>query len=353
MPAKKDERLERFQGQIDATKQYTVDQAIQKLRRQLDSEKAQHKVTVQDLTTALTKLDAIGFVEDRGVTVDPIEPLLPSGEGEATAVGVLSDVHPFTRIRPETVNGKNEFNPDICRARLKKFFQGLLSLTNIERSGQKVNRLLLFLGGDITGNMIHDELKETNYGTPQEEVLFMLDQLETGIEFLLEHGGFDEIRVVGSHGNHDRDTKKKQFENQAEHALTWTLYHVLKRDLERRHKNLKMDVAVGYHHILPIYGRKVRLHHGDSVRYSGGVGGPTIAINKAISVWNQTDPVDLDIFGHMHWSMSDQRFFCNGSVCGYSTYALANKFPFEVPRQWFLLLDKKRWLTSQRYIYLD
>ena len=349
----KDLRLQGLQESIDATKQHSVDEALGKLRRELDSKDAAYNSLRGDYADAVARLEAIGFVEERGVSVTPIEADKRSGEGEATAFVALSDVHPFTRIRPETVNGKNEYNPDICKDRLAQFFRSTMQLVEIERGGQNVKRLVLFLGGDITGNMIHDELKETNYGTPQEEVLFMLDQIESGVDFLVESGNFDEIRIIGCHGNHDRDTKRKQYENQAEHALTWTLYHVLKRDLERRHDNVKMDVAVGYHYILPIYGRKIRLHHGDSIRYNGGVGGPTIAINKAISVWNQTDPVDLDIFGHMHWSMSDQRFFCNGSVCGYSTFALANKYPFEVPRQWFILLDKNRWVTSQRYIYLD
>jgi hypothetical protein len=347
-----DARTQAFGAEVDAKKQHSVDTAIASLRRDLDHEKSKYSNLLNDFTEAQTRLDMLGFIEERGIVTTPIEPLLDDDEGEAVAMAVLSDVHPFTRIRPETVNGLNEFNPDVCKFRVERFFRGLVRLTNIERVAQNVKRLILVLGGDIIGNMIHDELKETNYGTPQEEVLFMLELIESGVEYLLEHGGFDEIKIVGVHGNHDRDTKKKQFENQAEHALTWTLYHVLKRDYERSGDPVTVEIAKGYHHIIDVFGRRVRIHHGDSIKYSGGVGGPTVGINKAIAGWNQTDPVHLDVFGHLHTSLSDQRFFANGSVCGYSTYALANKLPYESPRQWFVLLDKDRWITAQKYIYL-
>jgi hypothetical protein len=350
---KKDTRIQGFEEHVDAKKQHAVDAKVAELNRQIDSHKNRYKEVAAENHGLLARLGAAGFVEERGVEITPIEPQSQSKEGEAVALGMLSDIHPFTRVRPETVNGKNEYNPDICSKRLTKFFKGFLRLVEIERSGQNIHRAILHLGGDIIGNMIHDELRETNYGTPQEELLFMLENIESGIDFLLKHGKFKEIRVICSHGNHDRDTKRKQYENQAEHALTWTLYHILRRDYALRDKRVTVDIATGYHQILNIFGRKVRFHHGDAVRYHGGVGGPTIPINKAIAAWNTTDPVDLDCMGHWHWSMSDQKFFINGSVCGYTTYALENKFPYEPPRQWFLLLDKKRWITASRYIYLS
>ena len=355
------EVIEEQAEHIDAKRQHEVDAIIRSLRSKLKEKDRGYKMALADLEMANDQLEVMGAVQDRVADIEPIEPMLSEGKGEALAVGILSDIHPSVRIRPETVGGKNEHNLEVSKKRQQAFFKGFCRLTEIERSGQNVPRALIFLGGDVTGNMIHDELKETNLLTPQQEVLFELDRIEEGLIFLQENGGFKDITVVCSHGNHDRDTKEKQFENHAEHSLTWTLYHVLKRDFDLRNKEnkgvkgyspVKFEIATGYLTVKEIYGRKVRFHHGDAIKYSGGVGGPTIAINKALDKWNMLEHVDLDLFGHMHWSMSDQRFFCNGSVCGYSSYALHNKYPFEVPRQWFLLLDKKRWLTSQRYIYL-
>jgi hypothetical protein len=346
-----DSRLENFGKHVDATKQHAVDRKIEDLQEEVALWKARYKQLHVDATETETKLNAFIDIEDTTVPRHVIEPLPGrGGDGEATVIAMLSDVHPFTRVRPATVNGVNEFTPAICSKRLDRFFKGVVRLTEIERSGQNIPNLILHLGGDLIGNQIHDELKETSYGTPQEELMFMLEHVGSGIEFLLQHGGFKTITLPCSHGNHDRGTKKKQFENQAEQALTWTLYHVLQREFKDR---VKFLIAAGYHQRMDVYGRKLRFHHGDAIMYNGGIGGPTIPINKAIAAWDKTEPVDYDFFGHFHQAISGGRFFANSSVIGYSTYALENKCPFEQPRQWFILLDKKRGITSQRFIYLD
>ena len=344
-----DKRITGFKNHVNAQKQHAVDKTIDQYKREMESMKRNYSQLMDDYAEAMARINGMEAVDDATRGTHDIEPMTNKAEGEATVLAMLSDVHPFTRVRKATVSGMNEFNPDICSKRLDRFFKGVVRLTEIERSGQNIPNLVLHLGGDLIGNQIHEELKETNYGTPQEEVLFMLEHIESGLNFIMEHGGFKSISVVCSHGNHDRDTRRKQYENGAEHALTWTLYHVLKRDYKDA---INFQIAAGYHHYMNIYGRKVRFHHGDAVNYNGGVGGPTIPINKAIAEWNKTQTADLDCFGHFHQALSGGRFFTNGSVIGYSTYAVENKCPFEEPRQWFILLDKKRWITSQRYIYL-
>lgn len=346
-----DSRLDGFAEHVDAKKQHAVDRKLEDLHAEIGLWKNRYNQLRVDAEEADNKLALMIGMESTTFRRHRIEPLSQAaGSGEATVVAMLSDIHPYSRVRPDTVNGVNEFTPEICSKRLDRFFKGLVRLTDIERSGQNIPNLLLHFGGDMIGNQIHEELKESNYGTPQEELLFMLNHLGSGIEFLLTHGGFKTITIPCSHGNHDRSTRKKQFENQAEQALTWTLYHVLQREFKER---VKFIIAPGYHQIIDVYGRKLRFHHGDAVRYSGGIGGPTIPINKAIAEWNKTEPVDYDFFGHFHQAISGGRFFTNGSVIGYNTYALEKKCAFEPPRQWFVLLDKKRGVTSQRFIYLD
>ena len=347
----KDARLAGFEDHVDAKKQHAVDRKVEDLQSEIATWKNRYNQLRVDAEEMERRLELVSDLESVPITRHRIDPLpAGDGKGEATAIAMLSDVHPFSRVRPDTVNGVNEFTPEICSKRLDRFFKGLLRLTEIERSGQNIPNLLLHLGGDMIGNQIHEELKESNYGTPQEELLFMLEHIGSGLEFLLSEGGFKTITVPCSHGNHDRNTRRKQFENQAEQALTWVLYHMLKREFKDR---VKFIIAAGYHQIVEVYGKKLRFHHGDAVMYNGGIGGPTIPINKAIAEWNKTEPVDYDFFGHFHQAISGGRFFVNGSVVGYSTYALEKKCPFELPRQWYVLLDKKRGVTSQRFIYLD
>lgn len=357
---KKDARLSNFAAVVDATKQHEVTRVISSLREDLEKEKYRYRELFHDYEGLKKKLELIEAVESKTLHPRPIEAALPTGQSEATAMAMLSDVHPYCRIRPATVLGKNEYTPAISSRRQRKFWRKIVELVKIERHGTEIRNLLLHFGGDLINNMLHDDSKETNYGTPQEELLFELSEIESGLDYVIDEGEFDTITCVCSGGNHDRETKYKQYENQAEHAYTWTLYHVLERIYRKRMEREKLktkitfDIAQGYHIIKEVYGKKVRFHHGDDTMYfMGGVGGPTIGINKAIDKWNQTESVDLDCFGHWHWSMYDQRFIANGSVCGYSPYALCRKLPFEVPKQWFVLLDKKHWINDIRPIILD
>jgi len=314
----RDKRLGAFEEHIDAKKQHLVDRKVEDLKSDVAVWKKRYNSLRGDYEELETKLDAIEGIEEAGHGIHTIEPISKkSGSGEATVIAMLSDVHPFSRVRPETVNGVNKFTPDICKKRLDRFFQGVVRLTEIERGGQNIYNLVLAMLGDMIGNQIHEELKESNYGTPQEEVMFMLDQVCSGIDFLLTHGGFKTITVPCLHGNHDRNTRRKQFENQAEQALTWVLYNVIKREFKER---VNVLVAPGYHMYMDIYGNRCRFHHGDAIMYNGGVGGPTIPINKAIAQWNKTNNADYDFFGHFHTAISGGRFFVNGSVVGYKAW---------------------------------
>jgi hypothetical protein len=351
---KKDTNLQSLVDHINIEKRHEVERVVSGLEDDLLKERVAYKSLLEDYNDALARLKEMDSLSEIGVKPRPISPVTPTGKGEATALIVLSDVHPFNRVRPQTVNGLNKYSPEISEIRQRNFWQRALRLVEIERSGQYIPNLLVHFGGDMVGNTLHDDAKETNSGTVQEEMKFQLEQLESGLDFMWKNGKFKWIRVVCSSGNHDRDTKFKQHENQTEHSFAHTIYYVLKRDYaKRRGWNVTFDLATGYHCILDVYGRKIRFHHGDDIRFAGGVGGLSIPVNKAIDRWNISGHVDLDVFGHWHTSLHDPRFIINGSVIGYTAYALSQKLPFELPRQTFALLDKKRWLTSYRYIYLD
>jgi hypothetical protein len=93
--------------------------------------------------------------------------------------------------------------------------------------------------------------------------------------------------------------------------------------------------------MLDVFGVRLRFHHGDGIKYGGGVGGITIPVNKAIAQWNRAHYADLDIVGHYHQFFDGGNFIANGSVIGWSPYSLWIKASFEPPQQAFFLLDSK------------
>jgi hypothetical protein len=75
-------------------------------------------------------------------------------------------------------------------------------------------------------------------------------------------------------------------------------------------------------------------------------------MNKAIKSWNTGRAAAFDIFGHYHQTMLPGLFYANGSILGYSTYAVRIKGEYERPQQGFLVFDSKRFLTATDKIFV-
>jgi len=328
----------------------------QNLKRELDRMRGRYRELEGSYRELCQVMGYRNAIEVTDLEPSIIEPHKRRGDGEACAISLMSDVHPFESVIPAQVNDLNEYNPDICKASCLRYFQGVLQWLKIHRAGQNVHKLAFVLLGDIIGNMIHLDQVESNAGTPQEELLFALDILIGGINFLLDNADLKELRVVGIHGNHDRGTEKKQAQNMAKHAHTWVLYNLIKRYYEdyRPDKRVVVEIADGEFHYIDIFGQICRLHHGDLIRYQGGIGGLTVPANNRINGWNTARKADFDFFGHHHTTHWDKanRFIANGTIMGFSPISLRYKVKYEPPQQTFILMDKQRGLTSVNAIYV-
>ncbi|GAI55192.1 unnamed protein product, partial [marine sediment metagenome] len=97
-----------------------------------------------------------------------------------------------------------------------------------------------------------------------------------------------------------------------------------------KNKRVHWMVGRGYHNTQEIMGRKVRFHHGDGLRYQGGVGGISIPVNKAIAQWDKVQVVDFDIFGHWHTFLPHYpKWVSCGSLMGYSEFSVEIKAEFQ------------------------
>ncbi len=280
-----------------------------------------------------------------------IEPSLSSGESEATAVVLLSDWHYEETVKPQSVNYLNRYDEKIASECIVKTFQTIVKYVKLQQKETTINTLVMALLGDFISGGIHDELKEGNSLLPGEAIWKVQNHIASGIKFILDNTSVNLV-IPCSTGNHGRITEKQRVATEYGNSLEWLMY----KNLEQYFLNNKRVLFVvndGYHTYLDVYGFTIRFHHGHSMRFQGGVGGIYIPVNKAISQWNKSKKADLDCFGHFHQMRDGGIFISNGSIIGWSPYAIKIKADFEKPKQAFFMVDKKYGVNLVRPIILN
>ncbi len=266
-----------------------------------------------------------------------------SGLREMTAIALASDWHVEEPVDPEAVAYRNEYNLEIAEIRIKRFFQSIIWNVLHHRASKKVaiRQLLLWLGGDLITGYIHPELIETNLLSPTEALRFVMPLLRDGIHTLLKVLGLEHIEIPCSHGNHGRTTDKTRISSGASNSYENLMYHCLAEEF-RGDKRVHFEITPSPHQYVQVYDFMLHFHHGDSVRYLGGVGGLGVPLLKAIAPWDLVKKADYHHVGHFHQLSDFGRVLVNGSLIGYGGYSQWIRAGFEPPQQMFYLLDSKR-----------
>lgn len=275
--------------------------------------------------------------------------------GQAVAIVQASDWHVEESVEPSTVNGLNTYNLEIARRRAENYFRNTLKLIRKERQDVEIKTLIFHLGGDIITNYLHPELEESNNLSPVEAIRFAKELFVGGLRLWRDDGEFDRIQVVTSYGNHGRLTHKPRFSTGHKNNLEWMAYWDLATIFEGD-SIISFQVADSYFNYLEAYGRVLRFHHGDAVKYGGGIGGLSIPLTKFIHRANQHQKADADFIGHFHQLMPysrASRFIVNGSLIGFNAYALRIGASPEEPLQSFHLLDAKRGFTISAPVIVE
>lgn len=254
---------------------------------------------------------------------------------ESVAFIVISDTHLEERVLKSEVNGLNEYNLEVSAQRMRNLFTRGHKLIKRAQHGDTLDTVVIALLGDIITNRIHDELAETNLLGPSEAVVFAYQLLVDGIEHLASDKTIKKIVVRCHTGNHGRTTPEHRHgQNEAETSLEFILYTFLANHF----KGTKVEVEVPKSALsyMTVLGTEIRFMHGHAIRFGGGIGGPTIPINKALARWDIGKQADLTLLGHFHQFFDGGRFLINGSLIGTTAYSLS--FGHEPPRQAFFLV---------------
>ena len=311
--------------------------------------------TVSSLKQALGKIEELGAFVSAIKTLKTskssliIKPSMGENKSEAVAVAVATDWHLGCTIRPEQVSGLNTFDVAIAKARIKTFFERVVRLIRKERQDVTVNELVLFLGGDLIDGALHlDTIMSNEIAEPIHQAVLAQELIEAGLNYLMNHSGCKNITVVCADGNHSRITAKMHSNSRQGNTLEYFMYY----NLAHRFPTLKWVIAEGLHTYLDVLGHTVRFHHGDTISF-GGVQGPYMYLNRRIYQWDEGIKADYSVQGHLHcYTVGTRRWLINGSLIGYSPYALTFGSEAQPPIQAFFLLDKKRGPTVQIPILL-
>jgi len=321
-----------------------------KAERETASLKKQHKDAMNAALESEQRLDALLSIQHT-----PALNIFSKQAGNAPdGVAVIvpaTDWHVEERVYSEATNGKNDFDLKEAERRIRRFYSKILELIDWQNHLAKVAEIWHPLLGDLMTGYIHEELMETNALSPTEACVFLQDMICSGIDLLLTKTKLP-IFIPTCVGNHGRTTIKKRIKTSYKNSYEWLLYMTMAKRYENS-RRVHWSVGKGYHNVQAVMGRKVRFHHGDGLRYQGGVGGITIPVNKSIAQWDKASPADVDIFGHYHtFQWGYNKWVSCGSLMGYSEYSVEIKADFQHPTQAFIVMDRRYGLTSAIPIFL-
>ena len=324
----------------DPEKQFQIE--MEKLRLNYSEKKTDVKYQIALKAVRVLEEHIEALIQAKvPVSTYTIKPSKGSG-GEAVAVVLASDWHVEENVRPDTVNGSNEYNMEIAKRRAEKFFQHTLQLVQKEQQAIKIETLCVALLGDFISGNIHEELLASCEVGPVDAMTFAKNLIASGIEFLLANSKL-KLVIPCTVGNHSRITKKVHVSGEQGMSLEWAMYNFL-ADHFKNEKRVTFVLSRSYHNYVDILGHLIRFHHGHAVQYGGGLGGLTIPMVKAVMRWDNDKKAYLSCCGHFHQKMDGERFVVNGSLIGDAPYGKRLGFTSR-PEQVFFLIDAKRGKT--------
>lgn len=267
-----------------------------------------------------------------------------SDHGDSTLVVLASDWHVEEVVDPNEVPN-NEFTPEIAEQRVNNFIRGVLAVRDMAPGN--VERLVFALMGDFITGHIHEELIHSTALPPLEAMAFAEELLERCLDTFVEE--FDEVVVPTCNGNHGRTTARSYYARNADFSLEHQSYVRLAR--RYRDRATFLISRARQNEDLVVYDRRLRFHHGEDCRASGG--DVLAGLRKYHERQNgKTTKCDLSYVGHWHTASSSFTYGAvNGSLIGNTAYGL--QYGAERPQQVYQLLCPTRGVIQTGPIFVE
>ena len=279
-------------------------------------------------------------------------PIARGSQSETIPVLMNSDLIYGISFKKEQTQGRNEYNPAICIKRQETVYrQFVRSIQQRRKANTSIKTAVLWLGGNFVAAK-YGELNDNQALSPVEQLAQMEDLLSSSIAFILKYGGLEKLVIVCSAGSAEGQVTNRQRVPKG-NPYEWALYAKLAQNF-KGDKRVIFHTPYGQHAQIRIFGKLIRLSHGDGIVYREGVGGLTIPVNKKINAWNggeNQEDAYLDLLAHWQTYMPNRRFIINGSLTGYSPRLAARGVTPEPPIQATFCIEKNHGITSYKPIY--
>lgn len=320
------------------------------VRRSEREEKALTKELLERLRMAQARQ---AFLDNSARGQVPVIPRMQKTPGvrEMTAVALMSDLHVEEEVQP--IEPFEAYNLIIAGKRLERLFQGIVDLVKHHRAEghYAINHVKVWFGGDFMTGYLHEDNVRVSQLSPSETSLWLKPRLIGGLRYVQSELDVD-VTVPCSFGNHGRTTPKPLIAAGAENSFEWLLYHTIADQMSETDKRIRFHITKSSYQYTRAYDFTLMWHHGDQVRYQGGILGPGVPFMKAVDAWNTTKHADYSHIGHLHNYNIFGRGVMNGSLIGHSPYSMSVKARKEDPCQAFYLLDSKRGMCMNTRIWV-
>ncbi len=289
-----------------------------------------------------------------------IKPKGKAGHG-SIPFAFWSDWHYGEVVSRAETGGVNEFNNEICKERVKRLVEGTIRMVRgfmFKDGSAPPPGIVIALGGDMISGDIHEELAETNQGTPQQGVNDVLDLLIWGINAMKKE--FGKVFVPCVIGNHPRTTKKMRAKQAVFLSYEWNMYCMLERHY-RDDPDVTIFVPSETDAYFRVAGQRFLLTHGNMMGVKGGDGiigalGPIARGSVKMRGSESKIGRDYDylIIGHWHQEIWLPRVIVNNALKGYDEYArLFLRADPSRPSQCLWFVHPEHGITARISVYVD
>ena len=271
--------------------------------------------------------------------------------GSRYCIALFSDVHLEQTIEKESVLGKNEYNIEIAKKRVKNYFNNLALCVNDDR----VETVILACLGDIINGVIHEEYLVSNGLMPMDSIILGQSLIYSGIKFLIDNTKAKKILFIGVVGNHSRTTKKIWSNGAYKMSYEYLMYKNIETLCKTENLPVEFIIPNADKAVIDMEdGNRFLFEHGDAIRSTGqGVCGIYPALGRYRLKIRETIGQTKLFIGHYHQCTQMKGVTVNGSIIGQDNYALRNGFAPERPAQMYEVFDSSIGLLNTRQIYCD
>jgi len=275
------------------------------------------------------------------------------------AVGLLhlSDLHVGEVVRAEETGGINAYSPEIFQRRFRRMIAASINILPRWSADCDLQGVVVALNGDLISGDIHDELRRTNALTAHEQVALATDEIAAGILQIADR--FGQVLVTVTPGNHGRSTEKTHAKRMAALSYDTMVGNILTRQFANDSR-ITINLSSGPDILFSIFGWSILQTHGDSMGTGGGQGfaGPELPIVRGgkkvkLAGFAAGERYDIILTAHYHTSSNPGTVLANGSMVGYSEYAVRIRGVPEPPMQWLALIHEKWGLRERVPVVLE